>query len=102
MSACDDGVYRTARPAERPRLSLPILSGRNQEPVVHSHAFPSVLMRVENMKRQRARAREWVPALDPARFTAGMIGLYEAVLSEPVPESMLRLIKEIEKQEQKS
>jgi hypothetical protein len=44
---------------------------------------------------------EGTPVLDHARFTAGIIDLYEAVLSEPVPQRMLRLIEEIGKQERK-
>jgi hypothetical protein len=40
--------------------------------------------------------------LDHARFTTGIIGLYEAVLSEPVPKRMRRLIEEIGMQEDKS
>ncbi|SRR5258706_11804223 len=37
--------------------------------------------------------------LDEARFTAGVVKLYEAVLKEPIPEEMLRLISQIGKQE---
>jgi len=39
--------------------------------------------------------------LDNARFTAGVVKLYEALLREPVPEEMLRLVKEIGEQERK-
>ena len=52
------------------------------------------------MNRQKAGKR--TPILDHARFAAGVISLYEAVLSEPIPERMLRLIEEIGKQERKS
>ena len=38
-------------------------------------------------------------ALDDARFTAGVVKLYEALLKEPIPEEMLRLINQIGKQE---
>jgi hypothetical protein len=54
------------------------------------------------MTRQRAGARKHIPVLDHARFTAGIISLYETVLSEPIPEKMLRLIEEIGKQERES
>ncbi len=40
-------------------------------------------------------------ALDDARFTAGVVKLYEALLKEPVPEEMLRLIDKLGKQERK-
>jgi len=38
-------------------------------------------------------------AVDGARFTAGVVKLYEALLKEPVPEEMLRLIDQIGQQE---
>ncbi len=38
-------------------------------------------------------------ALDDARFTAGVVKLYEALLKEPIPERMLRLVEELGKQE---
>jgi hypothetical protein len=102
MRECDDGMSKTALPAQRAQLWQPILTGNDQEPVVHSHSFFCVLMRAEKMKCQSIKARKRVPVLDHARFTAGIIGLYETVLSEPVPERMLRLIEEIGKQEHKS
>jgi hypothetical protein len=37
--------------------------------------------------------------LDDARFSAGIVEFYEAVLKEPVPEKMLRLVGEIAKRE---
>ncbi len=39
--------------------------------------------------------------VDDARFTAGVVKLYEALLKEPVPEEMLRLIDQLGKQERK-
>ncbi len=40
--------------------------------------------------------------LDEARFTAGIVQLYETVLKEPIPGKMLRLIEEIAKRERRS
>jgi len=40
-------------------------------------------------------------ALDEARFTAGVVELYEALLKEPIPEDMLRLVDQLGKQERK-
>ncbi len=40
-------------------------------------------------------------ALDEARFTAGVVKLYEALLKEPIPEEMLRLVSQLGKQERK-
>ena len=41
------------------------------------------------------------PAFDNARFTAGVAKLYEALLKEPIPEEMIRLVNELGKQERK-
>ncbi len=38
-------------------------------------------------------------ALDEARFTAGVVKLYEALLKEPIPAEMLRLVGKLDKQE---
>jgi hypothetical protein len=38
-------------------------------------------------------------ALDEARFTAGVVKLYEALLKEPIPQEMLRLVGKLDKQE---
>ncbi len=42
------------------------------------------------------------PALDEARFTAGVVELYGTILKEPVPEKMLRLIDQLANLENKS
>jgi hypothetical protein len=39
------------------------------------------------------------PVVDDARFSAGIVGLYTALLKEPIPEKMLRLIDAIANQE---
>lgn len=44
---------------------------------------------------------ETEPRVDGARFAAGVVKLYEAVLKEPIPEDMLRLIDQLGKQERK-
>ena len=38
-------------------------------------------------------------ALDEARFTAGVVKLYEALLKEPIPQEMLNLVGKLDKQE---
>ena len=50
---------------------------------------------------RKAMAQDGGAALDEARFTAGVVKLYEALLKEPVPEEMLRLIDKLGKQERK-
>jgi hypothetical protein len=39
------------------------------------------------------------PEVDEARFAAGVVKLYEALLKEPIPEQMLRLVDKLSKQE---
>jgi hypothetical protein len=41
------------------------------------------------------------PTVDDARFAAGVVKLYEALLQEPIPEEMLRLVEKLSKQERK-
>ncbi len=38
---------------------------------------------------------------DEGRFTAGVVKLYEALLKQPIPEDMLRLVDQLGKQERK-
>jgi hypothetical protein len=40
-------------------------------------------------------------AFDEGRFTAGVVKLYEALLKEPIPEDMLRLVDQLGKQERR-
>ena len=40
-------------------------------------------------------------AFDEGRFTAGVVKLYEALLKEPIPEDMLRLVDQLGRQERK-
>ncbi len=55
-------------------------------------------------RRRRGRPAAANPAggLDEARFTAGIVRFYEAVLKEPIPAKMLRLVEEIAKRERES
>ncbi len=50
---------------------------------------------------QNADASAVSAALDEARFTAGVVRLYETLLKEPIPEEMLRLVEKLGKQERK-
>ena len=52
--------------------------------------------------KRRAKPPAKEAELDEARFTAGIVQLYETVLKEPIPEKMLRLIEEIAKRERRS
>ncbi|MFZ1108242.1 MAG: hypothetical protein WAN43_07845 [Rhodomicrobium sp.] len=66
---------------------------------------PASFSREETLPRENAlnahRTGDGPPNadLDEARFTAGVVKLYEALLKEPIPEEMLRLVEELSKQE---
>jgi hypothetical protein len=100
MSECDDSVDKAALPNQRAQPHGPLQSGNDQERAGHSGPFPGNIIDTETMNRAETKGRTVV--LDNARFTAGIVGLYEAILSEPIPDKMLRLIEEIGKQESKS
>jgi hypothetical protein len=112
MSECDDSVDKSALPSEQAQPPQPTQSGNDRElaarggllagDIVDSTIMGSAITDSKRTDRQRAVARKRTPVLDYARFSAGIVSLYEAVLSEPIPEKMLRLVEEIGKQERKS
>jgi hypothetical protein len=102
MSECDDSVDKAALPGERRQPPQPIQNGNDRERAAHSTPLLADIIDAATMNRQRARARRRAAGLDHARFTTGIVSLYESVLSEPIPEKMLRLVEEIGKQERKS
>jgi hypothetical protein len=48
------------------------------------------------------RALKPKTGFDHARFAAGIVGLHGAVIREPIPEKMLRLIEDLSRQERQS
>jgi hypothetical protein len=102
MSECDDSVDKAALPKERAQPQGPLHSGNDQERAEHGGHFLEDIIATGSMNSQRAETKGRTVVLDNARFTAGVVGLYEAILSEPIPDKMLRLIEEIGKQERKS
>jgi hypothetical protein len=60
------------------------------------------LLEKKKNRKPDSLGREGEPKLDQVRFTAGIVRFYEALLKEPIPEKMLRLIEEIAMREQKS
>jgi hypothetical protein len=101
MSECDDSVDKAALPSERAQPPQSIQRGNDREQAAQKGPLSGHIIDSERIKRQRAAARRRPQVLDHARFTAGIISLYEAVLNEPIPENMFRLIEEIGKQERK-
>jgi hypothetical protein len=107
MSECDDSVDKSALPCEQAQPPQPIQSENDRElaarrGLLAGDTIGSAIIDSKRTDGQRAVARKRTPVLDQARFAAGIVSLYEAVLSEPIPEKMLRLVEEIGKQERKS
>jgi hypothetical protein len=102
MNKGDDSVDKTALPGERGQPLQPIQRANDPEHATLSGPSSGEFVDREKPEHQRAGAKSRTSILDHARFTVGVVNLYEAVLSEPIPESMLRLIDEIGKQERKS
>jgi hypothetical protein len=102
MSECDDGGDKSALARERTHPPQLVQSGNDQGLAARRNPALVEIIDGKRMDRQRAGARKRPHILDQARFTAGVVSLYETVLNEPVPEKMIRLIEEIGKQERKS
>jgi hypothetical protein len=102
MSECDDSVDKAALPNERAQPHQPIHRGSDQGQSAHSDPLLANIIGTGTMNRQGDGGGRRTPVLDHARFAAGIVGLYETILSEPIPEKMLRLIEEIGKRERKS
>ncbi len=99
MSACDDSKDETFLQQQQPQhhqegkdKSLKERAGSLAENVLDGKKV--------NLAPGGDQQGEGVP--DHARFTAGIVSLYAAVLKEPIPDQMLRLIEELGKLERKS
>lgn len=85
---------------------LPAQQARQPQPTLNSAEPLVALQDASKMERDGGNAcldaGESAPdaALD-ARLTAGVVELYSALLKEPIPEKMLRLVEKLSKQERK-
>ena len=105
----EGGKAAPAQQAQQPQPSKPLndnvpspplrsLSGRAGEKSETDRNWPPIPG--ENMGSDLNKAgHEAGAALDEARFTAGVVKLYEALLKEPIPEEMLRLVDKLGKRE---
>jgi hypothetical protein len=91
------------RPNDGPRL--PFQQG--QQPPLASSSAP-ILSRAAVDEIPNRPLKDGGPAgdeskavLDNARGTAGLIELYKELLKAPIPEEMLRLVRELETKERK-
>jgi hypothetical protein len=101
MDACGDSEEDVLLPAQEPRQHRTIQGSPHEGLAARARSLPEEVLDGGRRKR-RAGAASAKGGLDEARFTAGIVRFYEAVLNEPIPEKMLSLIGEIAKRERKS
>jgi len=89
------------RRLQQPQQPQPVQIVSDEALGARAGSLTGLLEKKKNRKPD-SLGREGEPKLDQARFTAGIVRFYEALLKEPIPEKMLRLIEEIAMREQKS
>jgi hypothetical protein len=101
MDACGDSEEDVLRPAQETQQHRTVQGSAHEGLAARARSLPEEVLDGRRRKRP-AGAAAVQGGLDEARFTAGIVRFYEAVLNEPIPEKMLRLIEEIAKRERKS
>ncbi len=108
MGARDDGGDNV--PPQRAQEPQPVQQAQQPQPVQDAQneelggpaASLSGLLDGKKEKPEEQAASRRAPELNQARFNAGVVRFYEAILKEPIPEKMLRLIAELGKRERQS
>ncbi len=110
MNESETSEPKTRRPAQQAHQPQPVQAPNDLSQAPHNaHAMTGKLRKDKNEDEAPSRPgneegrKDCGPeaAVDDARFTAGVVKLYEALLKEPIPEEMLRLVEKIGKQERK-
>jgi hypothetical protein len=101
MNACEESEEKVLFPAEETGQHRTIQGPPPEGLAARARSLPGEVLEGREGRR-RANAANAKDGLDEARFAAGIVRLYEAVLNEPVPEKMLRLVGEIAKRERES
>jgi hypothetical protein len=86
---------------ERSEVEMRLPAQQAQQPQPASLSREETLPREKFPNKPETPDDSRSPEPDDARFTAGVVKLYEALLKEPIPEKMLRLVEELSKQERK-
>ena len=87
-------------PVQQTRQPQPVRGMQEEAWAARARSLPHSVLEGHGGNRRRVPEAPR-PGFDEARFTAGIVRFYEAVLREPIPEKMLRLLDEIGKQERK-
>ncbi len=102
MHECDESEDKPAVPAQQQQQPQPVQAARDEGLAARAGSLAKgVLDRGERTPEGNEASAGRQP-FDEARFNAGIVRFYEAVLKEPIPEKMLRLVSEIANREQAS
>ena len=101
MDAAGESEERVLLPSEETQQHRKNGETAPQGLAARARSLPAEVLEERGGKR-RAKPPAKGAELDEARFTAGIVQLYETVLKEPIPGKMLRLIEEIAKRERRS
>ncbi len=102
MNGWKEGEDEALLPVQQTQQRQPVQGEREDWWVARAGSLLKAVLDVRKSKPRKSAAAGPGPDLDKARFTAGVVRFYEAVLKEPIPDKMLHLVDEIEKQERKS
>ena len=102
MSECNKGEDKTSLPAQQTEQPQPLTGIQNDGWGARAGSLFSGIVEGEKQRGLGGNAVSQTADPGQARFTAGVVHFYEAILKEPIPERMLRLIEEIARQERKS
>jgi hypothetical protein len=102
MNECNEGEERKTLPAQQTEQPQPAKAIQNEGWPARIGSLAGGIFEGEDKKRPDGGSSSQGSDPDSARFTAGVVRLYEAILKEPIPGKMLRLVEKIAEQERKS
>ncbi len=102
MNECDEGEDEAPRPVQQTQQPQPVQGTQDEGWAAWAGSLTEGIAGSTAIRGADNAQDDLAPNLDHARFTAGVVRFYETILKEPIPEKMLRLIDEIEKQERRS
>jgi hypothetical protein len=102
MDECDADEANATAPKQQLQQPQPARSAKDEGLSARAGSLPAGLLAGGGRNPPRKNMEEERKGFDEARCTAGIVRFYEAILKEPVPEKMLRLIGELAKRERDS
>jgi len=102
MHKKDESEDKVAVPAQQQHQPQPLQAARDEGLAARAVLLAGGVLDGGESKPDGKDENGEQQGLDRARFNAGIVRFYEAILNEPIPEKMLRLVKEIAKREKES